>query len=117
VEAGSRLSILSDNLQIDTAKPRGLDSYHPRYNERGRGVMPNSDLSPWKQSYEAALRNQDTERLTDRIFQAEAAIFQRQQELAGSSDHYEEKKEMEAASEDLLAIKTHKLGWPPVKGH
>ena len=77
--------------------------------------MSNSDLLPWKQVYEAALRNQDVEKLTDHIFQAEGAIFLRQQELAGSSDHHEERKEMEAASEDLLAIKTHKLGWPLVK--
>jgi len=77
--------------------------------------MSNSDLLPWKQTFEAALRNQDTEKLTDRIFQAEDAIFLRQQELASSSDHHEERKEMDAASADLLAIKIHKLGWPPVK--
>lgn len=77
--------------------------------------MSNSDVLPWKQAYQETLENQDTEKLTSRILNAEAAIFERLQQLAGSSDHREERKEMEAAAADLLAIKVHKLGWPPVK--
>lgn len=76
--------------------------------------MSNSDVLPWKQAYQNALQNQDTEKLTDRILKAEAAIFERLQQIAGSSDRREERKEMEAAAADLLAIKVHKLGWPPV---
>jgi len=76
--------------------------------------MSNPEPS-WRLAYEAALRNQDTVRLTDRVLAAEAEIIVRLQELSGSGAHYAEKKELAAASAELLAIKVHKLGWPPVK--
>jgi hypothetical protein len=48
---------------------------------------------------------------------AEYAIVLRLQELENSTDHHEERVEMERAAADLLVIKTHKLGWPDPRVH
>jgi hypothetical protein len=66
----------------------------------------------WMQHYATALNESDTAKLREAVLAAEASLFIRAQELAGSSDHHEERKDMDAASADLLTIKIHKLGWP-----
>ena len=77
--------------------------------------MPDS-YSSWKVRFESTLTETDETKLTELVHATEAAMFCRWQELAGSSDHHEERSEMDVASATLLSIKTHKLGWPGFDG-
>jgi hypothetical protein len=77
--------------------------------------MPDSDSFFWKQSYREALRESDKEKLAKLVYAAEGAMFFRLLELADAPDHNEERNEIEVACADLLAVKIHKLGWPPSK--
>jgi hypothetical protein len=74
--------------------------------------MPITNTLGWRESYQKAIQESDQKKLTEYVQEAEAGMFKRLQELASSSDHHEERVEMEGASADLLAIKIHKLGWP-----
>lgn len=74
--------------------------------------MQDSYLMSWKEQYLRALLESDTEKLTELVQTAEHAMVLRAQELFGSSDHHEERREMNVAMACLLAIKVHKLGWP-----
>jgi hypothetical protein len=69
----------------------------------------------WKELYVWALIESDKEKLTGLIQAIEQAIAGRAQELLNSPDHHEERNEMAVANGALLSIKTHKLGWPPVR--
>jgi len=71
----------------------------------------------WKESYELALRESDKPKLAALVHAAEVMIFLRGQELSHSADDHAERSEMRAATADLLAIKTYKLGWPSLKLH
>lgn len=68
----------------------------------------------WRERYAAALKESDPEKLHAAVLAAEEALFFRGQEINGSADHERERKEMEAAAADLLAVKIHKLGWPKI---
>jgi hypothetical protein len=68
--------------------------------------------SSWKEFYYRALTETDADKLIELIHATEAAMFRRWQELADSTDHHEERSEMEVASTALLSIKNQKLGWP-----
>jgi len=71
----------------------------------------------WKELYLQALRESDKEKLAELIDATEDAMFLRLQELEDSSDSKEERNEIRAACEDLLAIRINKLGWPsPLPG-
>ncbi|MGC2769470.1 MAG: hypothetical protein WB607_28490 [Candidatus Acidiferrum sp.] len=72
--------------------------------------------SSWKVPFESMLTETDETKLTELVHATEAAMFRRWQELASSSDHHEERSEMDVASAALLSIKTHKLGWPGFYG-
>jgi hypothetical protein len=74
--------------------------------------MPKS--FPWKEPYLAALKETDHKRITDLTYAAEGAIFFRFGEIEGSANHHEERNELKAACNDLLTIRTNKLGWPPI---
>ncbi|MGA7622065.1 MAG: hypothetical protein WB630_01640 [Candidatus Acidiferrales bacterium] len=75
--------------------------------------MPDSySASSWKEFYSRALIETDADKLIELIHATEGAMFRRWQELADSSDHHEEKSEMEVATAALLSIKSQKLGWP-----
>jgi hypothetical protein len=71
--------------------------------------------TPWKESYELALRESDKPKLAALVHAAEVMIFLRGQELSRSADHHDERNEMRGAAADLLAIKAYKLGWPSIK--
>jgi len=77
--------------------------------------MLHSSLTSWKETYQRALRESDAEKLQNMVGEAEEAIFRRFQELEDSSNHNEERTELNAAAADLLVIKTLKLHWPSVK--
>jgi hypothetical protein len=70
----------------------------------------------WKQPFLQALRESDKQRLGELVLAAEHAIILRQQELKHSSDHHEERSEMQVAIAALLTVSVYKLGsrsFPP----
>ena len=70
----------------------------------------------WKQPVLEALRESDERRLGELVLAAEHAIILRQQELKHSSDHHEERSEMQVAIAALLTLSVYKLGsrsFPP----
>jgi len=74
--------------------------------------------SSWKQPYLEALKTSEKEKLTGLVQAAEIAMFYRMKELTDSPEHRQERSELRLARMDLLAVKTHRLGWPallPVK--
>jgi hypothetical protein len=72
-------------------------------NEQGR--QPS-----WKQPFLEALRESDKQRLRELVIAAEHAIILRQQELKHSSDHHEERSEMQVAIAALLTVSVYRLG-------
>jgi hypothetical protein len=76
-------------------------------------VPPKSrEISSWQTEYEKTLWELDEEKLLSLIHATEGALFRRWQELGNDPGHTQERIGMEAAAEDLLALKIHKLGWP-----
>jgi hypothetical protein len=76
-------------------------------------VPGNSDRIPlWKSAYEKTVWESDTKKLLTEIHATEEALFLRFQEIGDDASHAKERVEMEAAAEDLLATKIHRLGWP-----
>jgi len=65
-----------------------------------------------KQPFLQALEEPDKQKLGELVYASENAIFLRQQELKNSSDHHEERSEMNVAAVALQTIRTHTLGWP-----
>ena len=74
--------------------------------------MPHSEPVLWEELYRAALKESDPEQLTQRVLDAEWALFRRALQLNGSSNHHEERDAMDQAAADLLVTKIRKLGWP-----
>ena len=68
----------------------------------------------WRQAYRNVLTEQDKDKLTKAVHDAELSIQKRIRELEGQDDEAE-RREIRAANADLLAIKIHKLGWPCTK--
>jgi hypothetical protein len=76
--------------------------------------LAGSDRIPlWQQLYLNVHREKDIKRITLAVIAAEGAICTRFQELSELSGRTEEWSQLKAASEELLAIKIQKLGWPP----
>ncbi len=77
------------------------------------GFQP-QQTSSWRQLYRRAQSAKEIEEITQAVSDAEDAIFERWQQLGNSSGnlHVEESRELQEASDGLLAIKTQKLGWP-----
>jgi hypothetical protein len=69
----------------------------------------------WKRQIQKALRENEPEKLSDLVHAAEGALFVRWQELR-EKDSPEERASMQAAADNLLAIKIYKLGWPNPRG-
>lgn len=74
--------------------------------------MHDSERMMWEEAYRAALNETDPEKLAQRVLDAEGAMFRRGLQLNGSANDCEEQRAMNDAAADLLALKTHKLGWP-----
>jgi len=74
--------------------------------------MQDSYLMSWKELYLQTLLESNAEKLTELVQATEQAMVDRAQQLSSSSDHHEERSEMDVAKASLLAIKAHKLGWP-----
>jgi len=71
--------------------------------------------SSWQDLYHAALAEEDREKLIGLVGALESAIVRRRQELAHIAENDKERAAMVLAAEDLLKIKTEKLGWPALK--
>ena len=69
----------------------------------------------WREPFEQALKQTDPQKLGDLVVQAEAAIYERFEKLQNSSDCDEELRAIKVATDQLLALKVNRLGWPPVK--
>jgi hypothetical protein len=85
--------------------------------QRSQEGVPQDARQMWKELFlEAmffqALLETDKEKLTEMLQGAERVMVLRAQELLNSSDHREERGEMDTALAALLSIKIHKLGWP-----
>jgi hypothetical protein len=76
--------------------------------------MPETTASNWQDAHQKAVKETDTRKLPDLLLEAENQLFLRTQQLAGSSDHHEERSQMHVAANDLLAIRVKKLGWPAI---
>jgi hypothetical protein len=70
----------------------------------------------WERPYREATQETDKHRLLKLVGNAEEAIFQRLQELAVSRGGDAEKRAIQAACDNLLKIKTERLGWPSLPG-
>ena len=85
-------------------------------------AMTQQDSSPsnprypaWQRQYEAALHEPDPKKLLERVYAVEAAIFNRLQELAQTSENTDHKAEEQAIAEalrTLRVLKRDKLQFP-----
>jgi hypothetical protein len=69
----------------------------------------------WQQPLLDAQTEPDVEKLTSKVETAETAIFLRLSALSKSGDGQQELEALNQAAQDLLRIKTERLGWPPVE--
>ena len=79
------------------------------------GVRGVNDGRSWKRLIQKALRENEPEKLSDPVRASEGALFVRWQELR-ENEGLEERASMQAAADNLLAIKIHKLRWPNPRG-
>lgn len=76
---------------------------------------PNLSYPAWQREYEASLHEGDPEELLERVQKAEAAIFNRLQELAAtleSTNHKGEEQETAEALRMLRVLKRDNLRFP-----
>jgi len=78
--------------------------------------MNEVEYPAWQGPYREATRETDKHRLLKLVGNAEDAIFQRLQQLAVSRGDDEEKRAIQAACDNLVRIKTDRLGWPSLLG-
>ena len=69
----------------------------------------------WQGPLQEALLEVDREKLQSKMMKAEEAIFQRMQQLAGSSDSEAERLAIADAIASLRVLKTEKLNYPDWK--
>ena len=74
--------------------------------------VPEFQYPQWQVPLHQAQMETYLAKLQERVLQAEAAIFERLQELARSNDGHEESEEIANATRELLRIKSEKLKWP-----
>jgi hypothetical protein len=58
------------------------------------------------------MQESDPKRLLSLVYDTEAALFMRWQEMSNDEAHRAERDAMKAAADDLCSIKIGKLGWP-----
>ena len=66
----------------------------------------------WKRSLEKAMRESDSGKLLSLVYDTEAALFVRWQQISNDETHQAEREAMNEAASDLWSIKVYKLGWP-----
>jgi len=81
-------------------------------------ALPDSSSAPalgypeWQRPYQAALLELDHEKLSARVAEAEAAIFERLQALDGTQDAQAERHALQDAINGLKVIKRDSLNFP-----
>jgi hypothetical protein len=73
---------------------------------------PTIKYRQWQREFEAAIGEGDAQSLRHRVDVAEAALFRRSQELAGSAQDQAEQQAISKAMETLRAVQMEKLGYP-----
>jgi hypothetical protein len=73
---------------------------------------PDLSYPKWQAPLQKAQLETEPQKIQEQVFQAEAAIFRRLQELALSADGHHESQAISRATNELLRIKTEKLKWP-----
>jgi hypothetical protein len=68
-------------------------------------------MADWRELYKATILEANPTQLEQLVTETEDAIFQRRQELAGSSGSKKERRKIAQASAALWTLKTEKLGW------
>jgi hypothetical protein len=81
-----------------------------------RAAFPEPRPPSWKNCLEDARRETHPHPLLARVHAAETALYSRWQELQADRTDLDERSEMRKASDELLGIKVHKLGWPALHG-
>jgi hypothetical protein len=66
----------------------------------------------WQEQYLAAIMEMDVAQLPAKVFQAEAAIFNRYQSLSSRNGNAEERNALAIAIEGLRVLKTKRLNHP-----
>jgi hypothetical protein len=80
-----------------------------------RSSPPSLHYPAWQREYEASLREHDPKKLFEHVHSAEAAIFNRLQQLAQNSEGADHKAEQQAIADALSALrvlKRDKLNFP-----
>jgi hypothetical protein len=75
-------------------------------------AVPQSN-SVWRVIYADAIAENNPEKLWEKVAAAEAAIFERLQELTQDADSGDERSDLRLATKTLLALKTDTLKYPP----
>jgi len=95
----------------------------PAHIGKGRAVPRSQEEQPmddlrypeWQSPFREALLEIDREKLQSKMMKAEDAIFQRLQQLAGTSDSHAERQAIEDAIASLRVLKTEQLNYPDWK--
>jgi hypothetical protein len=66
----------------------------------------------WQHEFQAALLELDPEKLSKRVEAAEAAIYNRLQQISQNSDHHTERQVIEDAMASLRVLKRDELAFP-----
>ena len=66
----------------------------------------------WRQLYESAMTENNSDMLKTLIYQAESAIQSRQKELRNEPSESPERKELADAATALVHLQSEKLRWP-----
>lgn len=78
-------------------------------------AQPRDAKTPsWQDLSQAVLTETDNNRLIELLNAAEDAMLLRLRELGCSDRHHDERAQMRRAGEDILRIKTERLGWPAI---
>lgn len=73
-----------------------------------------ADFGSWQDLHALAQGESDRERLRILVGGLEAALFVRAQQLTDAAGDQEERAAITRACDDLIRIKTEKLGWPQI---
>ena len=78
--------------------------------------IPKLRFPDWQEPFEAALREDDVQKLPQLVEEAEGAIFLRSQSLVSTSGSHAERDAIADAMRKLRAIETGKLHYPDWNG-
>ena len=89
-----------------------VESLHIFTEYNSEQPMDNLRYPEWQNTFREALLEIDREKLQSKMMKAEEAIFQRLQQLAGTSGSEAERQAIEDALASLRVLKRDNLGFP-----